>query len=62
MDTEAPTQPFARSTASPITVFITSLCAAICVAGGFGIVFEAFVISAAGQFGLGQTFVLAAAR
>lgn len=60
MDTEAPAQPFARSTASPIAVFITSFCAAICVAGGFGIVFEAFAVSAAGQFGLGQTFVFAA--
>jgi hypothetical protein len=60
MDTEAPTQPFAPSAASPLAVFTTSLCAAICVAGGFGIVFEAFVISVAGQFGLGQIFVLGA--
>jgi hypothetical protein len=60
MNTEAPARAISPSAASPFLVFTTSLCAAICVAGGFGIVFEAFVISVAGQFGLGHTFVLAA--
>jgi hypothetical protein len=60
MDTEAPARPYSASAASPFAVFVTSLCAAICVAGGFGIVFEAFVIAASDQFGLGQVFVLAA--
>lgn len=59
MDT-APAQPLSRRPSRPIAVFTTSLCAAICVAGGFGIVFEAFVISAAGQFALGHTFVVVA--
>jgi hypothetical protein len=60
MDTEAPARDYSPRAASPIAVFTTSFCAAICVAGGFGIVFEAFIISAAGQFQLGHTFVLAA--
>ncbi len=57
MDTEAPAQPYSPSAATPLGVLTTSFCAAICVAGGFGIVFEAFVVSVAGQFALGHTFV-----
>src|SRR5512134_2456595 len=56
MDTEAPKEP-PRHGGNPFTIFITSLSAAIVVAGGFGIVFEAFIIAAANLFALGHTFV-----
>jgi hypothetical protein len=58
MDTEASKdQP--RHAGSIVSVFTTSLCAAIVMAGGFGIVFEAFVVAAANLFALGHMFVLA---
>ncbi|HLO22607.1 MAG TPA: hypothetical protein VK193_04210 [Methyloceanibacter sp.] len=57
MDSEAPKeQP--RHGSSLFSVFITSFCAAIVMAGGFGIVFEAFTIAAANLFALGHMFVL----
>jgi hypothetical protein len=49
----------AKHGANLFSIFVTSLCAAICVAGGFGIVFEAFIIAASGLFELGHTFVVA---
>ena len=42
----------------PVSIFITSLSAAIVVAGGFGIIIEAFIVAGADLFALGQTFVL----
>jgi hypothetical protein len=42
----------------PLAIFITSISAAIVVAGGFGIIVEAFIIAGADLFNLGQTFVL----
>src|SRR5262247_878715 len=59
MDTETPKEP-PRHGASLLSVFITSLSAAIVVAGGFGIVVEAFIFAAANYFGLGQVFIYAA--
>lgn len=56
MDSEAPKNP--RHGSNLFGVFITSFCAAIVMAGGFGIVFEAFVVAAANLFALGQMFVL----
>jgi hypothetical protein len=56
MDTESPKEP-PHHGGNPFTIFITSLSAAIVVAGGFGIVFEAFIIAAANLFALGHTFV-----
>jgi hypothetical protein len=56
MDTEAPKEP-PHHGGNPLTIFITSLSAAIVVAGGFGIVFEAFIIAAANLFALGGGFV-----
>ena len=56
MDTESPKEP-ARHGASMLSIFITSLSAAIVVAGGFGIVFEAFIFAAANYFALGHIFV-----
>lgn len=41
----------------PLAVFITSISAAIVVAGGFGIILEAFIIAGADLFDLGETFV-----
>ena len=58
MDTETPKEP-TRHGASMLSVFITSLSAAIVVAGGFGIVVEAFIFAAANYFGLGHIFVYA---
>ena len=61
MDSEAPKeQP--RHGSSLFSVFITSFCAAIVMAGGFGIVFEAFTIAAANLFALGHMFVLIGQR
>lgn len=57
MDTEAPKQP-PQHGGNAFIVFITSLSAAIVVAGGFGIVVQAFVIAAANLFALGHMFVL----
>jgi hypothetical protein len=42
---------------NPLVIFIISLCAAIVMAGGFGIVFEAFIIAASNLFELGVTFI-----
>jgi len=58
MDTETPKEP-PRHGASLLSVFITSLSAAIVVAGGFGIVVEAFIFAAANYFGLGHIFIYA---
>jgi hypothetical protein len=55
MDTETPKQP--HEGGNVLIIFIISLSAAIVVAGGFGIVFEAAIIAAANLFGLGRTFV-----
>jgi hypothetical protein len=49
--------PVPRSGANPVTIFITSLSAAICVAGGFGIVVEAFIVAMGNLFQLGQELV-----
>lgn len=57
MDTEATSRPRYGS-GNPLTILITSLSAAIVVAGGFGIIIEAFIIAGADLFQLGQTFVL----
>jgi hypothetical protein len=56
VDTEAP-KDLPRHGANMVSVFITSLSAAIVVAGGFGIVSEAFIFAAANYFGLGHIFV-----
>jgi hypothetical protein len=58
MDTEAPKEP-SRHGGNLFTIFITSLSAAIVVAGGFGIVFQAGVVAAAARLGLGETFLYA---
>ena len=55
MDTEVSPQP--RPSGGAFTIFVTSLCAAIVLALGFGIVIEAFVVAAAGLFELGQIVV-----
>ena len=57
MDTEAPKDP-RRHGSHTVSVFTTSLCAAIVMAGGFGIVTEAFVVAAANLFGLGHLSVV----
>ena len=57
MDTEVPKEP-PRHGGNVLTIFITSLSAAIVVAGGFGIVVQAFILAAANLFALGHMFVL----
>ena len=57
MDTETPKEPPRDHGSNAFIIFITSLSAAIVVAGGFGIVFEAAIIAAANLFGLGQMFI-----
>jgi len=56
MDTDVSQEP-PRHGGNIVTIFITSLSAAIVVAGGFGIVFQAGVLAAAARLGLGLTFV-----
>lgn len=56
MDTETHNEP-PRHGSNVFNIFITSFCAAIVVAGGFGIVLEAFIVAAANLFGLGHAFV-----
>ena len=48
----------AYGSSNPLTVFITSLSAAIVVAGGFGIIIIAFIVAGADLFDLGHTFVM----
>lgn len=57
MDTEVPKEP--PRGGNMFTIFITSLSAAIVVAGGFGIVFQAGVVAATARLGLGTTFLWA---
>lgn len=56
MDTEVPKES-PRHGANVVSIFITSLAAAIVVAGGFGIVFQAGIVAAAARLGLGTSFV-----
>jgi hypothetical protein len=58
MDTEAPKEP-PRHGGNLFTIFITAFSAAIVVAGGFGIVFQAGIVAAAARLGLGHTFLYA---
>jgi hypothetical protein len=58
MDTEVPKES-PRHGGNLFTIFITSFSAAIVVAGGFGIVFQAGVVAAAARLGLGETFLYA---
>jgi hypothetical protein len=55
MEENSPNQ--AKHGTNTLTVFVTSLAAAICVAGGLGIVLEAFIVAAAARMDLGQNFV-----
>ena len=55
MDTEVPKEP--PHGGNMFTIFITSLSAAIVVAGGFGIVFQAAIVAATARLGLGTTFI-----
>jgi hypothetical protein len=57
MDTETTDRPAPRSGGNPLVVFITSVSAAIVVAGGFGIVIQAFILAIANLVGLGSTFI-----
>jgi hypothetical protein len=57
MDTEVPKEP--PHGGNMFTIFITSLSAAIVVAGGFGIVFQAAILAATARLGLGTTFLWA---
>lgn len=55
MDTEAPNHP--RHGGNIFIIFITSLSAAIVVAGGFGIVSQAGILATAARLGLGSAFL-----
>ena len=57
MDTETPKEPRHRG-GNVFTIFITSISAAIVVAGGLGIVVQAFILAAANLFALGHMFVV----
>ena len=56
MDTEAP-KGTPRHGGNVFTIFLTLFCAAIVVAGGFGIVFQAAILAAVARLGLGETFL-----
>jgi energy-coupling factor transporter transmembrane protein EcfT len=57
MSTEASDSAIQDNGENTFVIFIISLCAAIVMAGGFGIVFEAFIIATANLFDLGSNFV-----
>ncbi len=57
MSSEAPDRPASHGGGNPLVIFIISLCAAIVMAGGCGIVLESFVIAATNLFELGSNFV-----
>ena len=57
MDTEA-TPRASHGSGNPLSMFITSISAAIVVAGGFGIIIEAFIVAGADLFQLGHLFVV----
>jgi hypothetical protein len=57
METEASDRPAPTGRGNPLVIFLISFCAAIVMAGGFGIVVEAFIIAAANLFDLGGTIV-----
>ena len=57
MDTEANAR-LRHGGDHPFAIFITSLSAAIVVAGGFGIITEAFIVAGADLFQLGSAFVM----
>jgi len=57
MSTEASERETPNGGGNPFVILIISFCAAIVMAGGFGIVFEAFIIAAANLFELGATSV-----
>jgi hypothetical protein len=57
MDTEASSLP-RHGGDHPVSIFITSLSAGIVVAGGFGIIIEAFIVAGADLFEIGRTFIL----
>lgn len=56
MDQDASSQAYGAG--NPVTVFITSISAAIVVAGGFGIIIIAFIVAGADLFNLGHSFVM----
>jgi len=56
MDSEAPKEA-PRHGSNVFIIFITSMSAAIVVAGGSGIVFQAAILAAAARFGLGTSFL-----
>jgi hypothetical protein len=49
-----------KGSGNSLTVFITSFSAAIVIAGGFGIVIQAFIIALANLMDFGQSLVWAA--
>ena len=55
--TDLPPEPGIRRRHSAILMFITSLSAAVCVAGGFAIVLVSFVVAGGYWFSLPTTFV-----
>lgn len=55
MDTESPKEP--PRGGNMLTIFITSVSAAIVVAGGFGIVFQAGIVAATARLALGPAFL-----
>ncbi|MGV1015056.1 MAG: hypothetical protein ACOYB4_08815 [Methyloceanibacter sp.] len=57
MDSEVSDRPVAKGSGNPLVSFVTSVCAAIVVAGGFGLVVQAFILATANLMGLGSTFV-----
>jgi hypothetical protein len=57
MSTEASDHPAPNGGGNPLVIFIISFCAAIVMAGGLGIVVEAFIIAATNLFELGTTIL-----
>lgn len=57
MDTETSAHPGPKSGSNPLVMIVTSVCAAIVMAGGIGIVFQAFIVAIGNLFSLGLNFL-----
>lgn len=60
MSTEESESAIPEGRGNPFVIFVISFCAAIVMAGGFGIVFEAFIIATTNMFELGIIYIYVA--
>jgi hypothetical protein len=57
MDTEATHPSVPKGSGNPLVIMFTSFCAAVVIAGGYGLVVLAFILAIANLMGLGSAFM-----